>query len=262
MWFITASNITLLRTMDAALTQHFFDNNCTYALASPSTAAGIPGWSSIPTATFTSYADFQTAINKKSIAPTVKAVTYDDESWSSTPANEQANPALYTQMFSSLAHANGYLFISTPGTDLVSVMPGYNSKNTEQQEFLRLGVATFSAKVADIFEIQGQSQEYVASQYVSYIASVAAQAKQASPSVVLMAGITTNEKNGNVPTADELYQAVIQTGGLVSGYWLNIPETGPPCSSCTVTEPQIAVDFLRELEAHPLNSPPFRRKRP
>jgi hypothetical protein len=258
MWLMAANRIALIQAIDAQLADHFFNNNCTYVFDSPWTVSSIAGWAYVSTADFQSYADFQTAIDNRTINGAVRAVMYDNENWSQTPANEQVAPALYTQMFSSLAHANGYIFISTPATDLASSQPGYESENTLQEEFIRLGIASVSAKVADIYNIQGQSQEFVAGKYVYYIGSVAAQARQANPSVMVMAGITTNSKGSNTPTPDELYEAVISTKSIVSGYWLNIPEIGPPCTACTM-----AVDFLRELQAQPPSiPPPFRRARP
>ena len=74
----------------------------------------------------------------------------------------------------------------------------------------------------------------------------AAQARQANPKVILLAGVST-QPNGQYVTANDILRAIDATRNFVDGYWLNIP--GPSEYSPRVTEfrPDIAVDVLRGL---------------
>ena len=121
MWIIDSTRIAMIQAIDAELADHFFNNPCTYAFGSRLKPSIPAGWASIPAADFQSFADFQNAITNRTIDPSVKAILYDNESFSLTPPNEQVDPAYYTQQFADLAHAHGYVFISTPGTDLTTL---------------------------------------------------------------------------------------------------------------------------------------------
>ena len=86
---------------------------------------------------------------------------YDNEQWSLTPAREQADPVRYEQLFGQLAHRHGYKVILAPAQDLV---PGFDKSSFRSgkavwQSYLSMGLATASARAADIYEIQAQPYE-------------------------------------------------------------------------------------------------------
>jgi hypothetical protein len=234
MWIIDGSRVAMIQGIDAGLAERSFNNPCTFIFGSPSKSSVPQGWVAATTADFETYADFQTAVSKNSIDPATRAVMYDNEAWSS-PANELADPGRYTALFQSLAHANGYLFIATPGAQLMSPQ----------------------AYLADIYENQSQYQEDVTSNFVSLLSSATSSARQANPNVVVFGGIST-APGGKTVTPDQVYQSVMAAKGLVSGFWLNIPSPGPSCEKCVPADPQLTVDFLRRLEA---GTSPGQRKR-
>ena len=70
-------------------------------------------------ADFRSYAEFKKMIKQRAIPAGVRWVMYDNEQWSLTPADEQADPVRYEQLFGQLAHRHGYRVILAPAQDLV-----------------------------------------------------------------------------------------------------------------------------------------------
>ncbi|MBE3567550.1 MAG: hypothetical protein IMW90_17690 [Thermogemmatispora sp.] len=225
------------------LAKTYFDHAHTYLLG-----AGAPNfptpWHSIPTVTFASDAAMQKAFASHTIPASVKAVVYDNEAWSFTPAQEQRQPGRYDQLAAELVHEHHLIFIATPATDLAHVInpAGGNS----YQNFLRLGIAGAAARYADIYEIQAQGSELHTSTYVNFVRQAAEQARAANAHVIVLAGLSTNPGGQHV-TGEDLYRAVMATQSMVSGYWLNIPAGGRYCPRCGTPQPQVAIDFLKRL---------------
>jgi hypothetical protein len=228
-WMTAYSAVQRLEQVDASdtLAKTYFDNAHTYLLG-----AGAPNfptqWRSIPAVTFASYAAMQKAFASHTIPASVKAVVYDNEAWSFTPAQEQRQPGLYDQLAAELAH------VINPA--------GGNS----YQNFLRLGIAGAAARSADVYEIQAQGSELHTSTYVNFVRQAAEQARAANAHVIVLAGLSTNPGGQHV-TGEDLYRAVMATQSMVSGYWLNIPAGGQYCPRCGTPQPQVAVDFLKRL---------------
>jgi hypothetical protein len=183
-------------------------------------------------ADFRSYAEFKKMIKQGTIPPSIHWVMYDNEQWPLTPADEQADPVRYEQLFARLAHRNGYQVILAPAQDLV---PGFDKASFQGGKavwpsYLSMGLAAASARVADIYEIQAQPYEigvYRSQRaYASFVAAAAAQARAANPRIVIYAGLSTQR----VSSAAQLLQDYLATRNLVDGYWMNIPrhnESGP-----------------------------------
>ncbi len=196
-------------------------------------------------ADFRSYAELKKMIRQGAIPASIHWVMYDNEQWSLTPAGEQADPVRYEQLFARLAHRHGYKVILAPAQDLV---PGFDKNSFRRgkavwQSYLSMGLATASARAADIYEIQAQPYEMTVYRsqhaYASFVAASAAQARAANPSVVIYAGLSTQR----VSSAAQLLQDYEATRNLVDGYWLNIPrhdQPGPPLR---------ADQFLRTIPA-------------
>lgn len=196
-------------------------------------------------ADFRSYAEFRKMLRQGSIPAGIRWVMYDNEQWSLTPAAEQADPVRYERLFARLAHQHGYRVILAPAQDLV---PGFdkNSFRAGQavwKSYLAMGLASASARVADVYEIQAQPYEMgvYRSQhaYASFVAAAAAQARAANPAVAIYAGLSTQR----VSDAAQLLQDYLATRGVVDGYWLNIPRHDQP------GPPALADQFLRGLPA-------------
>jgi restriction endonuclease Mrr len=170
---------------------------------------------------------------------------YDNEQWSLTPADEQADPVRYERLFARLAHRQGYKVILAPAQDLV---PGFDKNSFRGgqavwRSYLSMGLATASARAADIYEIQAQPYEMTVYRsrhaYASFVAAAAAQARAANPGVVIYAGLSTQR----VSSAAQLLQDYEATRNLVDGYWLNIPRHDQPGPSV------LADQFLRTIPA-------------
>ena len=194
-------------------------------------------------ADFRSYAELKKMIRHGAIPTSIHWVMYDNEQWSLTPAGEQADPARYEQLFARLAHRHGYKVILAPAQDLV---PGFDKNSFRSGQavwpsYLSMGLATASARAADIYEIQAQPYEMTVYRsrhaYASFVAAAASQARAANPGVVIYAGLSTQR----VSNAAQLLQDYEATRNLVNGYWLNIPRHDQP------GPPVLADQFLRTI---------------
>ena len=196
-------------------------------------------------ADFRSYAELKKMIRQGTIAPGIRWVMYDNEQWSLTPADEQADPVHYEQLFARLAHRQGYKVILAPAQDLV---PGFDKNSFRAGQavwpsYLSMGLAAASARAADIYEIQAQPYEMSVYRsrhaYADFVAAAAAQARAANPGIVIYAGLSTQR----VSSAAQLLQDYETTRNLVDGYWLNIPRHDQP------GPPGLADQFLRTIPA-------------
>jgi hypothetical protein len=264
---VTARALDLLRGADGgpALVDAFFNTPNTYVLGALTNMAAVPP-NAVVTAGFTSYADFDAPCDtgthfvgglksalESGLDPKVGAVIYDNEGWCLTPDDEQTDPATYEALAAAAVHQKGLRFIATPATTLVKrIEPGFSGK--VYPEFLNLGIAGTAAPGADIYEIQAQGSlpavgtSGTLANFLSFVTGAATQAKSKNPKVVVLAGISTNPSSGD-PSSYTLCQAVMKTRGIVDGYWLNIPAPGEACPSCNAPRPDVAVSFLRQLQA-------------
>jgi hypothetical protein len=196
-------------------------------------------------ADFRSYAEFKKMIKAGGIPASIRWVMYDNERWSLTPADEQADPVRYEQLFATLAHRSGYRVILAPAQDLVR---GFSSSTFQSgkpawQSYLSMGLATASARYGDIYEIQAQPYEIGVyrsqNAYASFVAAASAQARAVNSKIVIYAGLSTQR----VSSASELAQDYMATRNLVDGYWMNIPQHSKPGPVA------VADRFFRDLPA-------------
>jgi hypothetical protein len=201
--------------------------------------------SGLEVADFRSYAEFKKMVRKDAIPAGIRWVMYDNERWSLTPADEQADPVRYERLFAELAHRHGYKVILAPAQDLV---PGYDrsafrSGRSIWQSYLSMGLAAASARYGDIYEIQAQPYEMSVFRpqhaYARFVAAAVAQARAANPGIVIYAGLSTQR----VASAGQLLDDFMATRDLVDGYWLNIPQHDKP------GPPALADQFFRDLPA-------------
>jgi hypothetical protein len=271
-WLVTLNAIDLIRAQDggAALVNAHFDNDHTYVLGGLADAGDVPPHAVIA-ASFTTYGAFDAvcgdagtkhlgglhAALSAGLDRKVGAVVYDNEHWCLTPPNEQQAPAAYEALAAADVHASSrtypLTYLSTPATDLVrAIEPRYTGPT--YPEYLRLGLAREAARVADVFDIQSQGSIPAVgtggglSTFTSFVTDAAAQARDASSHVTIVAGLSTNACGGD-PSSYTLCQAVMQTRGAVGGYWLNIPSPGDACPCCGASRADIAVNLLKQLQA-------------
>jgi hypothetical protein len=191
---------------------------------------------------FKSYAAFHRAIDGQTIAAGTRWVAYDNEAWEATPQREQRDPVHYETLFANLAHSHGYKVMLMPAQDLV---PGFVHDSNAWPQYLSLGLASASGRLADIYEIQAQPYELAAfrqaGDFQNYVQQAAAQARAANPNVIVFAGLSTQR----VSTAAQLTQDFAATRALVAGYWLNIPGSGSKSGAGSA----MAGAFLRTIPA-------------
>ncbi|MGH9130547.1 MAG: hypothetical protein ACRDWV_02495 [Acidimicrobiales bacterium] len=198
----------------------------------------------VPTARFASLTAMRSAFATGSINPWIGAVLYDDEAWPATPEAEQRNPAVSMASAATLVHRHHLLFVAAPALDLASVLaPKASSRSLA---YLGLDLAGKASKVADVIDIQAQSIEGEAADYLALVERAAAQARAANRSVIVLSGLSTNPPAGPV-SADQLRAVERTTESVVSGYWLNVPSPGPSCPRCGPADPALAAAVLSHL---------------
>jgi hypothetical protein len=177
---------------------------------------------------FTSEASIATAISNKTIQSGTKAILYDNEPWSLTPAHESADPLSYYQKAATLVHAAGYLFIGTP----------VSRTNPN--------IAAQIAPYVDVLDIQAQSDQVTITEYDNHVLPNAQKARAANSKVIILSGLSTNPPAG-IPTVNQLLNDAASVSTVVQGYWLNIPMPGPACPECHLPQPQLGISFLDSL---------------
>ena len=249
-WIISATALSLLNQagLTGAAERRLFGSRLTFrtgtgSSASDSTVSGVT-----KTVTFSSYATLRAAVTGNKLPAGTRAVLYDNEAWSLTPAAEQRNPAKYEALAAALVHAHHLLFVSTPATDLTNVLAPGDSNH--YAAYLRLGLAASAARHADAIDIQAQGSETDLAKYTAFVRAAAVQAMHANPRVMVLAGISTNP-SGQQVTPAQFSAAYHAVRPYVAGFWLNIPAAGTACPRCGTPQPQVAIPLLQSLLAGP-----------
>jgi hypothetical protein len=257
-WMVSRNAIDLINvsTGNTALTTSAFDVASTLQ-----TGTRQRGWASQPTLTFTAFgpadvrSSLEYAIDNHDIPADVAYLSYDDEDWPLTPANERDDPGLYMSDFVTLAHAHGYKAILAPAVDLAKAMPCYDPSAEPWVDYVTdcnlPGLA--GAAHPDVYEIQAQLYEsgvplgVECGCYSWLVTQSALEARGRTPLLEVLAGLTTNQ-DGAVSTPQDLFDDTVDTQASTDGYWLNVPQRGPACPSCTKGgAPQVAVAYLEML---------------
>jgi hypothetical protein len=240
-WLITGKALAMIAREPGV--QSVLDSSETLVITGPESV--IPeGWTASRVISFTSYQKLHQMLTSGLVPPGVRSVIYDNERWSFTPVEEQQDPGRYTALAAIDAHAHGLTLIATPATTLTEVVaPG---TGPVYQRFIDAGIIADVARSADSVLIQAQGSITAPAFYAGFVRDAAAQAREANPNVVVLAGLSTNPA-GAVVTPEQLLEAVQLTRGVVNGYWLNIPIPGPYCSQCNPSRPDLAVGLLRDL---------------
>jgi hypothetical protein len=233
-----------IREVDASLSDHFFNTSLAYANGNPlgDQNQTPDGYAAIPTLRYASYAAFAGDLGRGRIEPAIKAVYYDPEHWSETPKNEQQDPYTYLKQFAELAHAHGYVAITSPGRDLMGVSGGVcvaRSGETYDEAYVRCDIAGAAARYADVSKIQAQANETEIPDYQSLVGTTAHQARAANPSVVFLSNLSTSV---TTVSADQLFAAARSVSGIVDGHYLTV-QTSDASQLNTV------VEFFREMQA-------------
>jgi len=222
---------------------------------------------------FRSYGKLKTALADKALPAGTTWVGLDLEAWTETPLWQQKRPTYTERLAETVVHAYGLKLITMPGVDL---LPGLGDKQT-MNNYLNVesddvkGLAAGAAKYADAVDIQAQRWERVVGtgtqHYAWLVNKAASQARQANPSVFVLAGLSTCPQGvpTNVPAQQTVAQQTVaqqtvaqqtvaqQTSMLLSdydetgvdGYWLNVPDW----NNCPTGNPQSGIDFLQNIYA-------------
>ncbi len=240
-WVLAQSSLNNILEVDSSIATRMFDHPYVYITAEPGASDPVPpGWRSVPTVNFKSYADFSAAVTGGTMPSWTKAVLYDPEAWSKTPYKEQMNVAYYMQQFCRLAHSQGWLAVMTPGTDLMNVYrktPG----ETNAQAFVRHNIAGGAARYADVSVTQSQSMETSPRAYNWFLTMTRSQALAANPKDVFLGGLTANLL-GTTASSEVMYHAAVSVTNAVAGFSLNTSKNAP--------DPMNAARFLHKLAAY------------
>ena len=240
-WIINAHAITLLRGAGAgnALLTKAFGGSHAYV-------SGTPDGFGLPTATYDSYPAVQSAFASGALPGKYRAVLLDLEHWSFTPAAEQTNPAKYERLTAALVHAHNMLLITAPAVDIVKARCTCSTAAAQRSHYLSLNIAAGAARYANAIDIQAQNDERSLASYRAFVSAAAKQARAANQSVLVLAGLSTDNGATRV-TGAQLFAAYQAVRSLVSGYWLNIPAKSAQCPACAGPFPGPALTLLHKI---------------
>jgi hypothetical protein len=187
---------------------------------------------------FNSYAGIAQALANHHIAADTRAVVYDNERSTGTPAAELEDPVRYCHMTATLLHQHGLDYIASPGFDLSGPRPA----NGEWfGQFVRAGLMN-CARHADYLDIQDQLMQGT-SIYAGDAKAAAGLLRHINPRAKLLMGLSTSP-SGRLDTAARLWRAYQDTSRFVNGYWLNVPHNVSGHS-----RPSVALQFLQKVVA-------------
>jgi hypothetical protein len=185
---------------------------------------------------FNSYANIVKALANHRIAGDTRAVVYDNERSTGTPATELEDPVRYCRMTARLLHQHGLKYIASPGFDLSGPRPA----NGEWfQQFVQAGLMK-CGRYADYLDIQDQLMQGTPI-YARDAQAAAALLRHINPRAKLLMGLSTSP-SGQLDTAGQLWQAYRDTSRFVNGYWLNVPHNVSGHS-----RPSVALQFLQKV---------------
>jgi len=241
-WLLTRSALAQLVTDPVVRGE--LGRSTVYEILQPGQAP-LPGVAATPVVTFPAVTELGAALAAGRLPAGTRAVLYDPEAWSFTPADEQRDPVAAAARAAQLAHAHGLRLIVAPALNLTTVLaPGGSAPRWRQ--FLDLRLAARMAKVADVIELQAQSLERSPATYATFVREAAGQARAAEPGVTVLAGLSTNPP-GPVVGSDQVAAAIRVSWASVHGYWLNIPGPGPRCPTCHPARPDVGIAALRAV---------------
>jgi hypothetical protein len=230
---LARSTLENLRREDPAITEQVLNKPSVFVTGRYHQNPNPPGWTSVPTANFKSYAEFSAVVQAGTMHPSIRAVLYDPEGWSLTPRVEQRDVMTYMERASALARAHGWKVILTPSNDLMNLQDKLKGE-TNRQAYIRYRIAESAARHADILEVQAQTLEQDPSAYREYVRETRDQALAANPQVVFLSGLTTNLQ-GTPVSGPTLHAAATSVRELVDGFFLNVPRAAPsPANGVTL----------------------------
>jgi hypothetical protein len=188
---------------------------------------------------FNSYAKIAQAIADHTIARNTRAVVYDNERFTHTPANELADPVRYCRLTAKLLHQKGLKYIASPGFDLSGRRP---ADHEWFQQFVQAGLMR-CATDADYLDIQDQLQQGT-TVYAHDAQEAVRLLRQINPRAKLLMGLSTSP-SGRLDSAGQLWRAYQDTRRYVNGYWLNVPRNVSGHS-----RPTVALHFLQNMVTH------------
>ena len=238
-WMLTRAALAQMVASPAVRTG--LERTRVYELLSPGQTP-LAAAGALPVVTFSSAGELEQAVTGNQLPAGTRGVLYDPEAWSFTPSLEQRDPAGAARQAMDIAHAHGLKLICAPALNLTTVQPG--GPGPRWRQFLDLGLAGSLARTCDVIELQAQSLERDTGTYAAFVRAAAAQAREANPRVIVLAGLSTNPPGAEV-SSQQLADAIRATSRLVSGYWLNIPGRGPRCPTCNSPRPEIGLQALQ-----------------
>ena len=115
--------------------------------------------------------------------------------------------------------------------------------DSARQHYLQRDIAGGAARYADVIDIQAQNDERDLFSYEQFVAATARQARAAHASVVVLAGLSTDNGTQEV-SGSQLYQPCLDVRTLVAAYWLNVPGKSPELRG---TYPKPALALLQKI---------------
>ncbi len=228
-WVITRVNAELLEALNPTVAAAFFDGPGTIALGGYRGAIPAMGWASL--------AAFEADVETGLVPDEVRIVMYDPEAWEHTPIAEQLDPATAMAEFAELAWSQGYQVLMTPHPNLVTVPGAACLKLADESvtaAFLRCRLPAAAAQSADVLDLQLQDLQRDFERYREAVTQAGEQARQANPSVQVLAHLTTR----TAPDPTVLYSAWRSVQPVVDGCYIGVPAG---------VRARVAIGFLRMI---------------
>lgn len=232
-WAINNGALSQLYSTDQATTRYFWDRAGSYAEGNGTVNSNpVPdGLAATGVLRYTSYAQFLSDVNNHVITWPYKWVKYDNEAWSQTPANEQADPGKYMGLFVQLAHAHGYKVILEPARDLANsdTVCVWNRGTETMDQWYGRCIPQLAGK-GDLYQVQTQADEQNIPAFQALFSNAKTKARAVNAAVVMDAEVSTDRGTAAQMTAAA--QSVV-----ADGYHI------------TSSDPAVTVTFLRNMQA-------------
>lgn len=203
-WMVNNGALGNLYSYDQVTANYFWNRPGSYAEGNGTVSSNpVPdGLAATGVLRYTSYTQFLSDVNNHVITWPYKWVKYDNESWSQTPANEQADPGKYMAAFEALADVHGYSTILEPARDLANsdTVCAWN-RGTETMDQWYLRCIPKQAAVGDLYQVQTQADEQNIPAYQALFNGAKTQARAVNPAIVMDAEVSTDRGTATQMTA-------------------------------------------------------------
>lgn len=211
-WIMASGALYNLVTTDSATASYFFNTPLSFCTGASNTASPVPSTlAATPVRTYSKFSDFALDVNNGNLTFPYQWVMYDLEDWASSLVGEKNDPLTYMKAFGELAHSVGYKVIQAPAADLANVS-GISGGETNEQWYIRSGIAAQAAAYGDLLVVQGESLQTTVPAFQWFYLNARQQAQAANPGIPVCGEVST--ANGTTTQMATAAQSLIAPAGF------------------------------------------------